>query len=77
MTTKTTVYLDSTDYGRLKAIARAQGRAPAALIREAIAEYTRQHGRRRLPRSLGAGHSGRGDLGERAEEFLKGMGRSR
>jgi len=77
ITTKTTVYLDSTEYRRLKAIARAQGRPPAALVRDAVAEYTRRHGRRKLPRSLGAGHSGRGDLSERAEELLRGMGRPR
>ena len=34
---KTTVYLDHPDYQRLKAIARAQGRAPAELTREAVA----------------------------------------
>jgi len=77
MTTKTTVYLDSTDYRRLKAIARVQGRPPAALIRDAVAEYARHHGRSKVPRSLGVGHSGRRDLGERSEELLKGMGRPR
>jgi len=76
MITKTTVYLDSVDYRRLKAVARAQGRPPAALIREAVAEYARRHARRALPRTLGAAHSGRGDLSERAEELLEGMGRS-
>lgn len=73
--TKTTVYLDSADYRRLKAIARTQGRTPAALVRDAVAEYARRHGRRKIPRSLGAGRSGRGDLSERAEELLEGMGR--
>ena len=77
MTTKTTVYLDSTDYRRLKAIARVQGRPPAALIRDAVAEYARHHGRSKVPRSLGAAHSGRRDLSERSEELLKGMGRPR
>ena len=73
--TKTTVYLHEGDYRRLKAIARGQGRTPAALVRDAVAEYARRHGRRRLPRSVGAGRSGRGDLSERAEDLLKGMGR--
>lgn len=73
--TKTTVYLDPVDYRRLKAIARAQGRSPAALVREAVAEFARRHGRHGLPRSVGAGRSGRGDLSERAEELLGGMGR--
>ncbi len=73
--TRTTVYLDRADYERLKAIARARRRPPAALIREAVAEYARRHGGRRLPKSVGVGRSGRGDLSERAEELLAGMGR--
>jgi predicted transcriptional regulator len=74
MTTKTTVYLDSAEYRRLKAIARVQGRPPAALLRDAVAEYTRRHARRKAPRSVGAGRSGRGDISERAEDLLRGMG---
>ena len=74
---KTTVYLDAADYQRLKAIARRERRAPAALVREAVKEYAQRHDRRPVPRSLGAGCSGGGKLGERAEELLKGMGRSR
>jgi len=73
---RTTVYLDRADYERLKVMARARRRPPAALIREAVAEYARRHGGRRLPKSVGAGRSGRGDLSERAEELLAGMGRS-
>ena len=76
MTTKTTVYLDSGEYRRLKTMAQAQGRSPAALLREAVAEYNRRHGGRKTPRSLGAGRSGRGDLSERAEDLLAGLGRS-
>jgi hypothetical protein len=74
---KTTVYLDSDDYLRLKAIARQQGRKTAALVREAVADYARRHGGHKKPRSLGAGRSGRRDLSERAEELLEGMGRSK
>jgi predicted transcriptional regulator len=73
--TRTTVYLDRADYGRLKVLARARRCPPAALIREAVAEYVRRHGGRRVPKSVGAGRSGRGDLSERAEELLAGMGR--
>jgi hypothetical protein len=48
---------------------------PAAkLVREAVAEYVRKRTRRLRPRSIGMGHSGRGDISERAEEFLQGMG---
>ncbi len=75
MTQKTTVYLDAADYNRLKAIARARRRAPAELVREAVAEYTARHVPKRRPKSLGMGASGRRDLGQRAEELLEGMGR--
>jgi hypothetical protein len=71
---KTTLYLDGADYRRLKRIAQARKVAPAALVREAVAEYVARHGARVLPKSLGAGDSGRSDLSERAEQFLAGMG---
>jgi hypothetical protein len=71
---KTTVYLDSDDYLRLKSIARRQGRKTAALVREAVAEYARRHAGRGKPRSLGVGRSGRRDLSDRAERLLEGMG---
>lgn len=77
MTQKTTVYLDSADYARLKAIARARGRAPAELVREAVSEYAARHAPKRRPKSIGMAASGRRDLGQRAEEFLAGMGRSK
>lgn len=72
---KTTVYLDSADYQRIKGIARAEGRSAAELVREAVAEYARRHGNRLRPRSIGAGRSGRGDLAERSEDLLEGLGR--
>lgn len=75
--TKTTVYLRQADYRRLQAIARKQERSAAEVIREAVADYAEKHGRTGRPRSLGAGHSGRGDLSERTEELLAGMGRRR
>lgn len=70
---KTTLYLDRDDYARIKARARAEGRAPAELIREAVATYIFERPVV-LPRSLGSGKSGLGDLSERAEELLAGMG---
>jgi predicted transcriptional regulator len=73
-TQKTTVYLDEGDYRRLKAIGRDTRRSPAALVREAVSEFARKHGRPRKFLSLGAGHSGRGDIAERAETLLEGMG---
>lgn len=72
---KTTVYVAEGDYRRLKAIAQAQKRPTAELVRDAIAEYARRHGPRGTPRSVGVARSGRGDLSERSEELLAGMGR--
>ena len=77
MAQKTTVYLDEADYQSLKRIARKCGRATAELIREAVNEYARRHAVGYKPRSLGAGRSGSGNLSKRAEQLLKGMGRSR
>ena len=71
---KTTVYLDAGDYRRLKSIARAKGRAPAELVREAVSEYAKRHGPRRLPRTIGIARSAKGDLSERVDELLKGFG---
>jgi hypothetical protein len=71
---KTTVYLDAVDHRRLRALAAAEGRPTAELIREAVAEYVRRHARRAPPSSIGAGRSGRSDLAERAEELLGGFG---
>ncbi|HEX9728106.1 MAG TPA: ribbon-helix-helix protein, CopG family [Gemmatimonadales bacterium] len=72
--TKTTVYLEFGDYRRLRALAREQGRPAAELVREAVAEYARRHRTHAVPASIGRGQSGRGDLGERAEDLLRGMG---
>jgi hypothetical protein len=72
---KTTLYLDGGDYRKLKRIAAGRKVAPASLVREAVAEYVARQGTGPLPKSIGAGASGRADLGERAEEFLAGMGR--
>ena len=76
-TTKTTVYLSAGDYRRLKALARISNRSTAALVREAVAEYARRHSPHARPKSLGAGKSGRGDIAERAEELLGGLGAKR
>ena len=73
---KTTVYLDGDDYELLKNIARREGRKPAELVREAAGEYARRHSSA-LPRSLGAGRSGKRNLGEGSEALLRGFGKSR
>lgn len=77
MLLKTTVYLDAEDYRRLKAIARAEGKPPASLVRQAVAEFAEKYGKKPRPRSVGSGHSGRDDLSERTEELLKGLGKRR
>ena len=72
---KTTVYLNEETYRRLKQIARGKRQTPAAMVREAVAEYTARHTPRLSPRSVGAFKSGRRDLGQRAEELLGGFGK--
>lgn len=74
---RTTVYLDPADYRRLKALARAQGKPAAALIREAVAEYANRHAPAARPSSIGAGRSSTGTVAQRAEELLEGMGARR
>ena len=72
---KTTVYLGADDYRRLKALARGRGVGTASLVREAVAEYTVRHARRRRPKSIGAGASVRRDVARKAEDLLEGFGR--
>jgi hypothetical protein len=74
---KTTVYPNAADYQRLRALARRQGRKTAELIREAVAEYAARRTEDSLPRSIGAGRSGRPDLSEQAEKLPQGLGQSR
>jgi hypothetical protein len=76
-TQKTTIYLDSADYRRLKSLGRSRGQRAAALVRDAVAEYVARYAPRRQPRSIGRFSSGRHDLSERAEDLLAGMGRPR
>ncbi len=73
-TMKTTVYLDAADYRRLKALAVADGRSAAELIRTAVSEYAQRRAPGKLPRSLGAACSGDGQLSERTEDLLPGIG---
>jgi predicted transcriptional regulator len=71
---RTTVYLNPDDYRRIKALARAQNRPAAELVREAVAEYARRHSVPAAPRSIALGRSGDGRLSEKAEEILDGFG---
>lgn len=72
---KTTVYLDSDVYQKLKGLAAAEGRAAAELVREAVAEYARRRTSRLRPRSIGSGRSTNGTVAEHSEELLDGFGR--
>ena len=72
--TKTTVYLDTAEYRRLKALAAAEGRAAADLIRAAVSAYVATRASTSRPRSIGSGRSGDGSLSERTEELLEGLG---
>ena len=74
--TKTTVYLPAAEYRRLQALAEAEGRPAAELIREAVAEYAARRLGGRRPRTLGAFRSGKRTLSERAERLLEGLGES-
>jgi predicted transcriptional regulator len=74
---KTTVYLDQGDYERLKVIAGRRRQSPTSLLRDAVREYVGRHDVQRVPRSVGAGRSGKENLSERAEQLLKGMRRRR
>jgi hypothetical protein len=74
---RTTVYLDSESYVRIKAIARTEGRTAAALVREAVVKYAATRAGQPKPRCVGIGKSGRHDLSSRADKLLEGMGRRR
>jgi predicted DNA-binding protein len=71
---KTTVYLPAAEYRRLKAIAEAEGRPAAELLREAVTEYARQRTLAARPRSIGALRTGDSDLSEKTDELLAGFG---
>ena len=71
---KTTVYLNSAEYRQLKGLAYRRGCAPAALVREAVAEYVTRHAPRRFPKSIGLGRSETGDLSTNTDAYLAGMG---
>lgn len=73
---RTTVYLNTADYRRLKVLAEAEGRSAADLVREAVAEYAARRTAPERPRSLASFRSGRGDLSERTDELLEGFGQA-
>ena len=68
---KTTLYLDDETRIALRQAARSQGRNQSELIRAAIAAYLQRYDRPTLT-GIGAYSSGRGDIGERAEDLFAG-----
>ena len=70
---KTTIDLDDALYPRIRRVAEATGRGQAADIREALDRFIPAE-TPRAPRSLSLGASAAGELSERAEERLAGMG---
>lgn len=72
---KTTLSLDDALYARLQREAEARGTTQALVVREALAAYLVR--RQRKSKSVGLGRSGKGDLSERADELVAGLGRKR
>jgi hypothetical protein len=68
--TKTTVYLDTDVALSLRRMAESQGRSQAELIRDALATYTRNAKRPKLP-GVGEFDSGHSDTSGRADEILQ------
>lgn len=66
---KTTVYLDEELALSLRQAAQAEGRAQAELIRDAVAQYVAR-ARRPYSTGIGACHSGRTDVAERARDLF-------
>ena len=70
---RTTVYLDEEIALAIRRLAETQRRTQADIIRDALRRYVNQARRKRRPRLAGVGayHSGRADVSENAEKFLK------
>jgi hypothetical protein len=76
MVTKTTVYLEEETLLTLRQMAAAQKRSQAEIIRAAVGQYARRMARPKLP-GLGAFHSGRTDISEKAEVLLRKAARGK
>ena len=74
---KTTVYLDRDGLPRLETDRRKDSPAAGGARPRGRGGVCRPTRRATAPKSIGAFSSGRHDLSERAEDLLKGMGRSR
>ena len=74
--TKTTVYIEPDVAQALRQLSAAQRRPQAEMIREALANYTRQAPRPALT-GIGKYKSGRSDISERTDDLLKTAARKR
>jgi len=72
MAKKTTLYVGDEELAFLKQASKQEGVSQGAIVTRALKSYFRARVRR--ARSVGAGRSGRGDLSQRAEELLAGLG---
>ncbi len=71
---RTTIYLDEDVALAIRQLAAREQRSQAEVIREALRRYVKQAGKRRKPLKppgIGAYRSGRHDVSQRAEEFLR------
>lgn len=73
---KTTIDLDDDTRLSLRRAAQREGKTQAEVLRAAVLRYVREaHGG--LPPGAGEFHSGRRDVGERAETLLRAATRKR
>ncbi len=70
---RTTVYLDDEIALAIRQLAETQKRSQADIIRDALRRYIKQTKRQGRPplSGVGAYHSGRADVSEKAEELLR------
>ena len=69
---RTTIFANEETLTALRAIARERGLSLAEAVRQALAAFVAKHRRRRKPLSIiGIGRSGRKNVADRAEEFLR------
>ena len=73
---KTTVYIETDTALALRYMAQSEGRPQAALIRDALRNYT-SRGKRPLPRCMGKYDSGETYGAERAKDFLRQAAKKR
>jgi hypothetical protein len=77
---RTTVYLDEDTVLEIRQLADAENCSQAEIIRDAVKAYldqTRAQSRRPSLPGIGAFHSGRKDISERAEKLLRQAVRER